>query len=240
MDGEPAVLPLGDEAAQLHGHGRVALDPEALPAHIGGGAEGGVGVALHCGQRARKVRAGGLEQQGPALGGRAVRHHWERRDVDHDRVGRVFGERRAIRHHHRHGLADIAHLPGRDDGLLERPEGIELLLPQWNGGDAADIGRGDDGVNARPPQRGAGVDRDDAPMGNGAAQDHRMQQPRPRDVVHIFALAAQEAQVLHALDRASDQCICRAHGMPWAHLKTRAPVVKRSVMSCSFLRIVLA
>jgi hypothetical protein len=54
-----------------------------------------------------------------------------------------------------------------------------------------------------PRQRRPGIDRDDAAMGDGAAQDHRMQQARPGDVVHIFALAAQEPQILDALDRAA-------------------------------------
>ncbi len=217
MNGEPAVLPFGDKAAQLHRHRRVALHLEPLPAHIGGGAKGSVGVALHRGQGAGEIRAGRCEQRGAALGHRAIRQHGQRRDVDRNRLARILGERGAVRHHHGHGLADIAYPVGRDDGLLERPEGFELLLAQRNGRDAADVGRGDDRMDAGPRQRRASVDRDDAAMGERAAQDHRMQQPRPRDVIDILALAAQEPQILDALDRASDQRIRRAGDMPRVH-----------------------
>ncbi len=196
----------------------MALHLEALAAHIGGGAEGGIGVALHGGERAGEIGPGLREQRRAALGRGAVRHRGQRRDVDRDRLRRVLGERRAVRDHHGHRLAHIAHRAGRDHRLLERPEGVELLLPQRNGGDAADVGRGDDGVNAGPRQRRAGIDRDDAAMGDAAAQDHRMQQARPGDVVHIFALAAQEPQILDALDRAADEGVCGAGRVPGAHL----------------------
>ena len=157
------------------------------------------------------------EQRRAALGRRAICDDGQRRDVDRDRLRRIFRKRRRVRHHHRHGLADIAHGAGRDHRLLERREGIELLLPQRNGRNRPDVGRGDDGVNAGPRQRRAGVDRDDAAMGDGAAQDHRMQQARPREVIHILALAAQEPQILDALDRASDEGIGGVLQSHWCH-----------------------
>ena len=36
-----------------------------------------------------------------------------------------------------------------------------------------------------------------------------MQHSRPRDVVHVFTTAAQEAQILAPLDRAADENISR-------------------------------
>ena len=142
----------------------------------------------------------------------------------HDRFRRILRDGGAVGHHHGHGLADIAHLAGRDHRLLERLEGGELLLPQRNGRDGADVGRRDDGAHAGPRQRGGAIDAANAPMGDGAAQDDGMQQSGPADVVDVLALAAQEAQILDTLDRAADEgiaagvcaqrsCAARAHMM---------------------------
>ena len=122
---------------------------------------------------------------GAGFGGGAVRHRRQRCDIDEHRFGRILRQRRALRHDHRQRLADIAHLAGGDHRLLEGREDVELLLPQRNGRYGPDVGGGDHGVDARALARRRGVDRDDAAMGDRAAQDHRMEQAGPRDVVDI-------------------------------------------------------
>ena len=59
----------------------------------------------------------------------------------------------------------------------------------------------------------------DAAVRDRAAQDHGVQQHRPRQVVDELAAAAQEAQVLDPLDRAADKGIAcalllHAHQLP--------------------------
>ena len=168
-----------------------------------------------------RLDAGFFEQRHAALGGRAVGNRGERRDLDRDHLGRILGERRGFGDDHSQRLADIADLAGRDHRLLERDEGIELLLAERNGRHLAevsfDVGRRDHGVHARACTRCSRVDRNDAAMGNGAAQDHRMELAGARDIVDILALAAQEPQILDPLERAADEGVRGAGGGAVAH-----------------------
>ena len=49
----------------------------------------------------------------------------------------------------------------------------------------------------------------DVAVRDRAAQDGRMQQPRPGDIVDVLAAPAQEAKIFDALDGAADERICR-------------------------------
>ena len=51
------------------------------------------------------------------------------------------------------------------------------------------------------------VDRADAAVRDGAAQDYGVQRVGARHVVDVLPAAAQEAQVLQALDRAADGAV---------------------------------
>src|SRR5215475_10087137 len=50
-------------------------------------------------------------------------------------------------------------------------------------------------------------------MGDGAANDHRMQQCCRANVIDILSLAAKKAKVLDAFDRAADKGIGRANSI---------------------------
>ena len=74
----------------------------------------------------------------------------------------------------------------------------------------ADVGRGDDGVDAGARAGGRGRDAADAPVRDRAAQDHRVQKIVASEVVDELAAAAQEAKILDAFDRAADKGIACA------------------------------
>ena len=54
------------------------------------------------------------------------------------------------------------------------------------------------------------VDAADAPVRDGAAQDHRVQKIVASEVVDELAASAQEAKILDPFDRAADKGIARA------------------------------
>ena len=60
---------------------------------------------------------------------------------------------------------------------------------------------GDDGEHARDLQRLRWVDLHDLRVREGAPHDVHVEHPRQLDVVHVVALAAEEARVFLALDR---------------------------------------
>ena len=107
-----------------------------------------------------------------------------------------------------------------NDGLLERLERRMPVLPHWNGRNhRTDIRRGDHGMHAGTRQRGALVDGADAPVREGAAQNHGMQHVREGEVINVFSAPAEKPGILDAFDRASDQCVPRAGAI---HAKSRS------------------
>ena len=78
----------------------------------------------------------------------------------------------------------------------------------------ADVGRGDDGMHAGPRAGGAGIDAADAPVCDGAAQDHSVQKIIASEVVDELAATAKEAKVLDAFDRAADKGVAHALLLP--------------------------
>jgi hypothetical protein len=54
-------------------------------------------------------------------------------------------------------------------------------------------------------QRRRSVDRDDAPVRHGTAQDHRIDQSIRQEVIEVLATAAQEPKIFPALDGAADE-----------------------------------
>ena len=63
------------------------------------------------------------------------------------------------------------------------------------------ISRRNDAMHTRQGHCWGDIDRANAAMRKGAAQDSRVQQPVTRQIVEIDPLAAQKAQILDALDR---------------------------------------
>ncbi len=119
----------------------------------------------------------------------------------------------AVRQHDGDRLADIAHLVFGNDGLGYRLELRQRLQPHGNARHRmADILRRDDAVHPGKRARPRDIDRADAAVGHGAAQDGGMQKPLAREVIDIFPTPTQEAQVLEAFNRAADEGVDRPHG----------------------------
>jgi len=92
------------------------------------------------------------------------------------RVQRVFPDRDAGRQQNRDRFSHIADFCVRNDALLERLEFRQRLQSHCDAGRAArHVPRGDDRMDAHDPEGRRGVDRSDAAVGDGAAQDHRME-----------------------------------------------------------------
>jgi hypothetical protein len=216
VDGEPPArrIPLRQQAARFHRQRHVPLHPEALAARIGGIPAGRGGIAQHGVKLDREIAAGFLEQERFVLrGGVPVRHRRQLLDVDLDRLQGVLGERRAFRQHQRKRLAHIADLGMGDHRLGERLELRQRLQPHRHLRDrAAEVGCRDDAVHAQHCQRARGIDRSNAAMGDCAAQDRGMQQAGAGEIIHIFAAAAQETQILQPFDRAADERVDGPHG----------------------------
>ena len=89
----------------------MAAGAQGLAPRIGRLGEGRVGVAAHGVEGERAVGARRFEQQALVLLRDApVGHRRQRLDLDLDRLQRVLADRDAVGDHHRHRLADIAHL----------------------------------------------------------------------------------------------------------------------------------
>jgi len=122
---QPAAcrIPFGEHAARLHRQRGVALRRETLAARVRRILEGRRGVAAHGAKHHRDVAAFVLEQQ-RMLVARAlpVGDRGQRLDIDLDGADRILGDAGTVGQHHRQGLAHIAHLFARHDGLGERLE----------------------------------------------------------------------------------------------------------------------
>ena len=197
----------------------MALDREVLAAHVSRTVESSVGIAAHAAEREREVAACSFEQQDVVFsGGGAVHDRGEGLDVERDGVERILGGAGAFGQHDRDRLPDIADLAVGNDGLLERLERRRGFLPQRNprnGG--ADVGRGDDGVDAGAGAGGRGRDAADAPVRDRAAQDHRVEKIVASEVVDELAAPAEEAKILDPFDRAADKGIACALSALHAH-----------------------
>ena len=189
------------------------LGAKALAPDIGGVLECGGGIAAHGVERDREIGALVLEQQrhvsrrGVAIGDRR-----QRLDVDLDQAQRIFGDPGGIGEHEGEDLADIAHLAFGDHRLPERLEIRQWLQPHGNARHAvADILGRDHAVHAGKRAGSGIVDRADAAMGDGAAQERRVQHVLAREIVDILSAAAEEAEIFEAFDRAADERVDRSH-----------------------------
>jgi hypothetical protein len=136
----------------------------------------------------------------------------QRLDLDLDQAERVLGDGRGLGQHDRDGLAHVAHLGLGDHRLSERLEIRQRVQPHGDARHAvADILGRDHAVYARQRARGRDGDRADAAMGDGAAQDRRMQHVLAREIVDVLSAPAQKAQILEPFDRAADERVDRSH-----------------------------
>ena len=199
-------VPIGDEAARLHRHRAVALHLEMLAADVRRIFERRIGVAERGRDRPGDVAAGFFEQENIGLArGIAVDHRGKRLDIDGDRLQCILGQRDAVGDHDGDRLADKADLVGGDDRLHVTLGRRQRVVPQRNRRYLADVGRGDHRMDAGPRAGRRRVDRADAAVRDGAAQDHRVQHFFVGEIVGVLAAPGEKAQILEPLDRAADE-----------------------------------
>ena len=218
MHGEVAFafVPVGEQAASFHRHGAMALHAEGFAAAIVGRGESGIGIALCRRERHRPVAAGIGKQQDAISGGRGhIRDHIERRDLNFNQRGGIFGDRQIVGNDDGDRLADITHDGVGDHRLQERQPLIEHLLPQRNFLNARrHIRCRDDSAHARQCPRRLGTDGHQPAMGHAAAQDRGVGGAVGFQVGDILPLAAEKAPVFGALHRTAHQRVGHAHGQP--------------------------
>jgi hypothetical protein len=128
----------------------------------------------------------------------------QRLDLQADRLDPVLGQSGAVGDDDCDRLAGIAHALCGDNRLTERLGRRRSLQPQRDTGQGADLGCGDDRVDAGDRQCRRDLDAADAAVRDRAAQDCGVQHAGAHEIADIFAAAAQKAQVLDPLDRAAD------------------------------------
>ncbi len=204
-------IPLRHHPTWFHGEAVVAAGAQAFAARIGRIFERRVSIALPRFERKRPIGARGVEQH--ALTFRCHLPGRDRRqllDLNGDPFQRVLAEGDARRQHHGNRLADVAHLLVGNDRLLVGLEFGQRLQSHRHDRYASrvilrrHVLGGDDGVDALDFQRAGHIDRAQPAVRHGAAQDHRIKQTGHLEIVDVGAAAAQEAQILAALDRCAD------------------------------------
>jgi hypothetical protein len=111
----------------------------------------------------------------------------------------LLGDMRIGREHDRDRLAHEAHLVDREDRLVVECRPIIGMRD-----DGADVVRGDDAEDARDLLRRAGVDRLDAAMRDGAAEDLAIQHAGQAQIVGVFGAARDLVARLQARQRTAD------------------------------------
>ncbi len=206
------AIPFGQQAARFHRHGGEALGAKGFPPPIRRGPERRLHIALVSRDQCGAIAGGAFEQQHiAARTGVPVRHRRQVIDLESDGGSRILGQLGPIGEHHRQRLAHIPHHRLRDHRLRIGRNGRDRPAKR-NGRDrAADIGGGQDRPYSRHGERGRGIDRAEAAMGDRAAHHHGVPLPGAGEIIEILPAAAQEAKVFDPLDRTADECIGAAH-----------------------------
>ncbi len=124
-----------------------------------------------------------------------------------DRLRGGFGDVGIGGEHHGHRLADEPHLVDRQNRLI-----VERRTVIGIGDHLAHVVGGDDAKNARHRLRGAGVDRLDAAVCDGAAKDLAVQHPGQPHHMRVLGAAGDLLACFEAWNRAAD--LAAAH---WVH-----------------------
>ena len=113
---------------------------------------------------------------------RRSRRSVERGVVDLDEFERILGEMARGGDHERHGVADVADLLGAERRKHRRVQAGQHHQRRERMGEPLDVGTGVHGGHAGCPPRRRDVDRRDPGVGERAAQERRVQDPRRVEV----------------------------------------------------------
>ena len=123
-------------------------------------------------------------------------------DVDLDQLARVLGERATSRDHDGERFSDEPHFILGDYRLDEPFETLDRSETDRNGGnDVADIGGGEDRLDAGTSIRRAQVDAANTPVSHRTAHDRRVQQTLGHDIGNEGAAPSEQPRVLDPLER---------------------------------------
>ena len=209
------VVAVGQHAATLHRRAGLAVHAVLATHGDGGGARGGIDVAGGNGSLLEQVVAEGIVHQGggvvwqggsgigPGRGdvacGHRIDHGRQRFVIDGDGSGEVQGLGAGRCNAGGDGLADEAHLVGRQHrpGRRPRPRRLRHHADRL---DLRQVGGGED-----PGARlGRNSDRADQSMGMRAADEHDLLRAAQNDVGNELATAAQVAIILRPAQRRPD------------------------------------
>jgi hypothetical protein len=143
----------------------------------------------------------------PGLG---AGHRGERRVARLDQVARVLRDVARGRDHHRHRLADVAHLVGRQHVAWEIAQARVRHLDGPGALHVGDVGGGDHGEHAVHGARGARVDGHDARVSVRAAQEGGGRHAGHLEVVHEPPASREQARILAAAHGRADVPPARA------------------------------
>jgi hypothetical protein len=110
-------------------------------------------------------------------------------------------------------MADVARALRRDHRRQKSFRPRQRQKAQRDGRHRADLRCGDDSAHAGDSVRCGRIDAANPAMGDGAAQDRRMQHGLAPEIAYKFAAAAQKAKVLDPLDRTADVTVGPDHGL---------------------------
>ncbi len=196
------ALVIGRHAApRLDRHGRQPLVDDALLDDAVGLLEAPFHVAIR--QRPREGHVGseiGVRQRrstGDGLFG--ISHRWQRLVVDLDQLGCVLRNVPIVRHDDGHGMADEIDAVAREDRVLRRLQVVHARRARHGAAAVVHVGSDEHGDHAGDGSGGVGLDRRDAGVSIGAAQDDRMQHAGQPDVVGVGRDALDEARIFETL-----------------------------------------
>ena len=174
------------------------LRAKALAPDIGRAGKCRGGIAAHRAEPHREIGTRLFEEQRLIVRRRAaVGDRRQRFDLGLDQAECVLGYAGSVGEHDRNRLSDVAHFGLGDHRLSEALELRQRLQPHGDARHAvADLLGRDHGVYARQGARARHLDRADATMGNGAAQDRRVQHVLAREIIDVLSAPAQKPQIL--------------------------------------------
>ena len=108
-----------------------------------------------------------------------------------------------------HALADVADLAAGERPMVGHPDVHAGRLPEEHArrGHVHDVLAGEHGLDVVALERGGGVDRDDPGVRLGRAHEGHVQLPGHHQVVDVGRPAGDQARVLLALERLSDEAV---------------------------------
>ena len=211
-----------DTAAGLDGHRGPAMLAEGQAHHPVGRLERGIHIPVPALAPEHDVARHLIVQQRSGIAGGRVRGDdgRERIQVQVDQAGGVLGDVPALRDDERDGIADVTDAITGQRGVGRRRQAVDRDAEVKRIGAVGKILRGEHGMDTREGLRRGGVHAAQYRVGDRAAHEAPVQQPRGLDVVHVSPAAGEDARIL--LPRHPRAGQAAHHASPRVHAVTSA------------------